>query len=98
LGYPVKPISALYLSPRPTSALVLNVPVEKSLQVIDERVTHIHYPREVLELERLEYIEVAKRGGYPVIDATAPFDDVQHEIESHLARIFPPVRRGAGAD
>lgn len=97
LGYPVKPISGLYLSPRPTFALVLNVPVDKSLQVIDQRVTHIHYPREVLESERQEYLDIAKRDGYPVIDATAPFEEVQREIESHLGRIFPLVGRAAGA-
>jgi thymidylate kinase len=98
LGYPVRPISALYLSPRPTFALVLNVPVEKSLQVIDERVAHIHYPREVLESERQQYLEIARRGGYPVIDATAPFEEVQEKIESHLSLLFPPVGRGAKAN
>ncbi len=97
LGYPVKPISGLYLSPRPTFALVLNVPVDKSLQVIDERVAHIHYPREVLESERLQYLELAKRGGYPVIDATASFDGVQEKIQDHLGRLFPPVGRGGKA-
>jgi thymidylate kinase len=97
LGYPVKPISGLYLSPRPTFALVLNVPVEKSLQVIDERVAHIHYPREVLESERQQYLEIARKGGYPVIDATAPFEEVQEKIESHLSLLFPPVGRGAKA-
>jgi thymidylate kinase len=97
LGYPVRPISGLYLSPRPTFALVLNVPVEKSLQVIDERVAHIHYPREVLESERQQYLEIARRGGYPVIDATAPFEEVQEKIESHLSLFFPPVGRGAKA-
>jgi thymidylate kinase len=97
LGYPVRPISGLYLSPRPTFALVLNVPVEKSLQVIDERVAHIHYPREVLESERQQYLEIARRGGYPVIDATAPFEEVQEKIESHLSLLFPPVGRGAKA-
>jgi thymidylate kinase len=96
LGYPVKAISGLYLSPRPTFALVLNVPVEKSLQVIDERVTHIHYPREVLESERQEYLDVAERGGYPVIDATAPFDEVQQKIQAHLAGLFPSLSRGSG--
>jgi thymidylate kinase len=95
LGYPVRLISGLYLSPRPTFALVLNVPVEKSLQVIDERVAHIHYPREVLESERQQYLEIARRGGYPVIDATAPFEEVQENIESHLSLLFPPVGRGA---
>jgi thymidylate kinase len=95
LGYPVRPISGLYLSPRPTFAVVLDVPVEKSLGVIDERVTHIHYPREILESERRQYLEVAKRDGYPVIDATAPFDQVQSEIESSLERLFPKVAAGA---
>jgi len=89
LGYPVKPISGLYLSPRPTFALVLDVPTSKSLQVIDERVAHIHYPREVLEAERREYLDVARRRGYPVVDAAAPFDEVQRSIESHLERVFP---------
>jgi thymidylate kinase len=97
LGYPVKAISGLYLSPRPTFALVLNVPVDKSLRVIEERVAHIHYPGEVLESERQEYLAIAKRGGYPVIDATAPFDDVQLKIEAHLAGLFPTTARGAGA-
>ena len=97
LGYPVKPISGLYLSPKPTFALVLDVPVEKSLRVIDERVAHIHYPKEVLESERGQYLEIARKNGYPVIDATASFKDVQERIESHLDRLFPPVGRGARA-
>ena len=97
LGYPVKAISGLYLSPRPTFALVLDVPVEKSLQVIDERVAHIHYPREVLESERQEYLQIAKKKGYPIIDATAPFAEVQEEIESRLDRLFPRTGDGAKA-
>jgi len=97
LGYPVRPISGLYLAPRPTFALVLNVPVDKSLQVIDERVSHIHYPREVLESERREYLEVAKKNGYPVIDATASFEVVQDTIESHLEGLFPRMGSGAKA-
>ncbi len=94
LGYPVKPISALYLSPRPMFALVLDVPVERSLRVIDERVSHIHYPREVLQSEREEYLSIAKKNGYPVIDATAPFDEVQEEIERRLKHLFPLAGSG----
>jgi len=97
LGYPVKPISGLYLAPRPTFALVLNVPVDKSLLVIDERVSHIHYPREVLESEREQYLEIARKNGYPVIDATASFAQVQDKIESHIGALFPPVGGGAKA-
>jgi len=97
LGYPVRPISGLYLAPRPTFALVLDVPVDKSLQVIDERVAHIRYPREVLESERQEYLAMARRNGYPVIDATTSFEVVQLSIESHLEKLFPLFRRGAMA-
>lgn len=87
----MKPISALYLSPKPTSAVILDIPVEKSLHVIDERVSHIHYPKQVLELEREEYLEIARRSGYRVIQASAPFDEVQEEIQSHLSAVFPPL-------
>jgi thymidylate kinase len=91
LGYPVRPLSFLYLLPRPLFAIVLDVPVDKSLRVIDERVAHIHYPRSVLQHEREAYLRIANRNGYPVIDATGSFEDVQARIESHLAGLFPQV-------
>ena len=91
LGYPVRPLS-LPLPPAPAAfAVVLDVPVEKSLRVIDERVAHIHYPRSVLEHERESYLRIARRNGYPVIDATGSFEEVQATIEGHLARLFPQV-------
>jgi len=92
LGYPVKPLEPLYLLPRPLFAVVLDVPVDKSLRVIDERVSHIHYPRTVLEHERERYLQIVRKNGYPVIDATGPFDDVQSRIEGRLAHLFPPVK------
>ncbi|MDA4122307.1 MAG: hypothetical protein OK456_03900 [Thaumarchaeota archaeon] len=93
LGYPVKPLSFLYLLPRPLAAIVLDVPVDKSLKVIDERGTaHIHYPRTVLQAEREEYLEIARKNGYPVIDATAPFEEVEAKIEVHLSGLFPSLR------
>jgi len=95
LGYPVRPLSFLYLLPRPLFAIVLDVPVDKSLRVIDERVAHIHYPRSVLQHEREAYLRIASRNGYPVIDATGSFEDVQARIESHLTGLFPQV---AGVD
>ena len=92
LRYPVKPLSFLYLLPRPMTAIILDVPVDKSLRVIDERgSSHIHYSRAVLEAERARYLAIAQRNGYPVIDATAPFDEVQGKIELHLSRLFPQV-------
>ncbi len=89
LGYPVEPLSLVYLLPRPHFAIVLDVPVEKSLRVIDERVAHIHYPRSVLEHERERYLDIARRYGYPVVDATASFDEVQTKIEGFLSPLFP---------
>jgi dTMP kinase len=91
LGYPVRPLSFLYLLPRPLFAIVLDVPVDKSLRVIDERVAHIHYPRSVLQHEREAYLRIASRNGYPVIDATGSFEDVQARIESFLGVLFPQV-------
>jgi len=92
LRYPVKPLSHIYLLPRPLTAIILDVPVDKSLRVIDERGTsHIHYPRAVLERERASYLAIAARNGYPVIDATASFGEVQGRIELHLSRLFPKV-------
>jgi dTMP kinase len=96
LGYPVRPLSAVYLLPRPFFAIVLDVPVEKSLKVIDERVAHIHYPRSVLEHERARYLDVARKYGYPVIDATGSFEDVQAKIEGKLSALFPLGRGGGG--
>jgi dTMP kinase len=94
LGYPVKPLSSIYLLPRPFFAIVLDVPVEKSLRVIDDRVAHIHYPRSVLQHERERYLEIARRNGYPVIDATGTFQDVQAKIEGHLSSLFPSAAAG----
>jgi dTMP kinase len=94
LGYPVRPLAPIYLLPRPYFAILLDVPVEKSLKVIDERVAHIHYPRMVLQHERERYLEIAKKYGYPVIDATGMFDDVQAAIEDKLAALFPSSRAG----
>jgi dTMP kinase len=96
LGYPVRPLSGLYLLPRPLFAIVLDVPVEKSLGVIDSRTSHIRYPRPVLQQERERYLKIAEQRGYPVIDATASFDEVQAEIEGHLSSLFPPTA-GASA-
>jgi dTMP kinase len=91
LGYPVRPLSPLYLLPRPRFAIVLDVPVEKSLRVIDARGSHIRYPRQVLEKERSRYLGIAAKNGYPVVDSTEPFEKVQSEIEWRLSALFPNV-------
>ena len=75
--------------PRPQFAIVLDIPVERSLRVIERRIEHVRYQREVLAQERDEYLRIAREGGYPVIDSTAEFDAVQREIETKLSRVFP---------
>jgi dTMP kinase len=97
LGYPVRPLAGLYLLPRPLSAVVLDVPVEKSLGVIGSRVSHIRYPRSVLQQERDRYLKIADENGYPVIDATASFDEVQERIQSHLSSLFPPAAEASAS-
>ena len=94
LGYPVGVARLLYFLPRPRCALVLDIPVERSLDVIDSRADHIRYRRNVLSEERSEYLSIAKRTGFPVVDATREYDPVQQEIESLLAPMFPPRRTG----
>jgi thymidylate kinase len=96
LGYPVKPLSILYLMPRPTTALLFDIPVERSLGVIEERRDHIRYSRDVLGSESDLYHLIALKRGYPVIDSSADFETVQSIVESKLSRVFP-VPKGAGS-
>ncbi len=94
LGYPVRPLSGLYLLPRPRCAVVLDVPVERSLEVINSRESHIRYPRRVLESEREFYLKIAKERGYPVIDSTRDSETVQNQVEQYLSAYFPVVAGG----
>jgi thymidylate kinase len=89
LLYPVKPIRFLYMLPRPKFAIVLDIPVEKSLRVIRARPDHIRYQREVLSQEREEYLRIAREGRYPIIDSTEDFETVQRKIEASLSHVFP---------
>jgi dTMP kinase len=94
LGYPVEPLSALYMLPRPKLAFVLDVPVTRSMEIIRGRGNHIRYASEVLKEEKEEYLKIAASRGYPVIDSTRDFETVQGELERRLERVFPTARRG----
>ncbi len=94
LGYPVRPLSALYMLPRTKCAFVLDVPVGKSLRVIHGRDDHLSYASETLREEKEEYLRIAKSRGYPVIDSTRDFESVERELEKELAKVFPPLNRG----
>jgi len=89
LGYPVRPLRWLYMVPKPRYALVLDVPVDKSLAVIQTRPDHIRYQREVLGVERNEYIKIAEKTRFPLVDASRDPAVVQGEIERKLAAVFP---------
>jgi len=93
LGYPVEPLSALYMLPRPNLAFVLDVPVTKSMEIIRGRGNHIRYASEVLTEEKEEYLKIAASRGYPVIDSTRSFETVQEELERRLEKVFPTARR-----
>src|SRR3989442_2259021 len=96
LGYPVEPLSALYMLPRPNLAFVLDVPVTRSTEIIRGRGNHIRYASEVLKEEKEEYLKIAASRGYPVIDSTRSFEIVQEELERRLERVFPTRRSRRG--
>lgn len=91
LGYRVSGLRWIFFLPSPTCALVLDVPVRKSLEVIASRASHIRYAESILAKERNEYLAIAKSKGLAVIDATRNPADVQAQIENRLGRVFPVV-------
>jgi thymidylate kinase len=94
LGYPVNPLRWLYMLPRPKVAIVLDIPTERSLGVIQSRAAHIRYTAEVLNSEREEYLALARGRNYPVVDSGRSFDEVQREIERILSGVFPLLSTG----
>jgi thymidylate kinase len=94
LGYPVKPLRWLYMLPHPRVAIVLDIPTERSLGVIQSRATHIRYTAEVLNSEREEYLALARGRNCPVVDSGRSFDIVQREIEQILAGVYPSSLTG----
>ncbi|MDV3276966.1 MAG: hypothetical protein LYZ69_00690 [Nitrososphaerales archaeon] len=94
LGYPVRPVRWLYMLPRPRFAVVLDVPVSKSLGVIHSRSDHVRYTSSVLGSERNEYLQIAAKSGFPVVDAERDYVSVQRDIERLLSSSFPAVGGG----
>lgn len=91
LGYRVGGLKWLFFLPSPTCALLLDVPVRRSLDVIASRASHIRYADTVLAKERTEYLAIAESKGLAVIDATGDCEEVQERIEGRLERVFPDV-------
>lgn len=88
LGYPVRPLRFFYLLPKPKLAIILDVPLDRSIKVISSRFEHIRYREETLKREKDQYVKIAQANGYPIIDSTRNFEDVEIEIEKEVARAF----------
>jgi dTMP kinase len=97
LRYPVRPLAFLYLLPRPKTAIVFDIPVGRSLKVIDIRAQHTRYAPEILDSERNSYLQIAEERGYPILDSTRDFGAVQNEIESYLSAFFPTIEAGVSS-
>jgi len=102
LGYRVRGLKWIFFLPSPTCALVLDVPVRRSLDVIVSRADHIRYAETVLAKEREEYLAIATSKRLAVIDATRGRAEVQEQIERRLGQVFPVVgvrrpNRGKGS-
>jgi thymidylate kinase len=93
LGYRVGGLKWVYFLASPTCAVILDVPVKKSLDVIASRAGHIRYAESVLAKERDEYLTIARSKGLAVIDATEDSAEVQGELECHLGRVFPVIAK-----
>jgi thymidylate kinase len=92
LGYPVGGLKWIFFLPAPTCAILLDVPVRRSLDVIASRTDHVRYVETVLAEERDAYLAIARSRGFAVIDASGDRAEVQEQIENRLGRVFPVVR------
>ena len=89
LGYPVKLIKKVVMFMRPNYGILLDIPVSTSIKRINERKYHLPYPTHVLLKERIEYLKIARRLGYPIIDTSINSKDkVQCLIRKIVRRIL----------
>ena len=68
--------------------LVLDAPLQKSINAIMDRGDHILYTGEQLSLERKEYLDIAKRFNCPVFDSSKSADLVHDEIKRYLSDVL----------
>ncbi len=71
LGYPVKGLEKLWFLLRPHYAIIFDIPGIVSYERVLRRGEHIRYPPWVLEEERIDYLRIARRYGYPVVDTSS---------------------------
>ena len=92
LNYHVDWLRPVWQNVKIDIGLVLDAPIQKSLDSIDYRGNHILYSPEQLAREREEYLEMARKYGYAVFDTSKPLESVHEDIKTYLSRIvFPTV-------
>lgn len=84
LNYNVEWLRPFWQNIRTDIGIVLDAPIQKSIGAIQDRGDHILYTQEQLQSEREEYLEIAKKNGYPVFNTSYPPEIVQEEIKNYL--------------
>ncbi|MFZ3170017.1 MAG: hypothetical protein WA130_20580 [Candidatus Methanoperedens sp.] len=94
LNYHVDWLRPIWQNIKVDIGLVLDAPIQKSLDTIDDRNNHILYTYEQLTQERNDYLELARKCGYEVFDTSKPLESIHGEIKRYLSRILflPPSR------
>lgn len=86
LNYPVGWAFPLMKLIKPKIGIVLDIPVEKSKEKIEDRKNHLLYTKEQLSVERKEYLDIAREQKYPVFNTLEPFEVIHAEIREYLKR------------
>lgn len=84
LSYHTRWLRPIWYNIKADISLVLDAPIEKSMTTIDDRDDHVLYSNRQLSCEREEYLEMARKHGYPVFNTTKPFETVHEEIKKYL--------------
>ncbi len=94
LNYHVEWFRPIWQNIKTDIGLVLDTPIQESIQTIEDRADHILYTTEQLSCEREEYLEIARKCGYPVFDTSKPLEVVHEEIKDYLreALFAPPSK------
>ena len=88
LNYHVDWLRPIWQNIKVDIGLVLDAPIQKSLDAIDDRGNHILYTNEQLAIEREEYLELARKCGYEIFDTSKPLESVHDDIKKYLNRIL----------
>ena len=88
LNYHVDWLRPIWQNIKVDVGLVLDAPIQKSLNEIDDRGNHILYTSEQLGKERKEYMEIARKCSYQVFDTSKSLESVHEDIKKYLGGIL----------